>query len=759
VSTTVDDLVGRRLGPYVVVEFLDEGVSGKVYRAHDERLGTDFALKVLQPALTHDEHARSRLVEEARALLSLNHPNITRFYALEEEGDVAYIVMELLKGERLDQRIAQGPMPERQVIDLGIQLADGLAEAHRNEILHRDLKPANVMITEAGDAKLLDFGLAKTNRPSNLTDEHSVPGTYRYLAPELLAGAKHHKGSDIYAAGLILREAATGHAPAPDGRGNVRTERSPELSPRLRALLERCLEPKPEARLASARELADGLRALKQRRPWASWIAIAVVAAAFAPPVQRFVFGLFIAPAPPVQSWAVLPLEVAAADSAHAYIADGIAASLAGRLSELPSIHVIAWESSRRYPPPRPSIQRVARDLATHGLVTGRVQFDGNVVVELHFSDGPANRELGRHVVRGGLDEIPQLQRKLERAVAKRVLKLAHVRGGVPGSDRELAESAAADAYHHARFYWERRPNELFRSIEYFEQAIRADSAYAPAHAGLADAWAAVGLYGVRPPLDVRRMARVAARRAVLLDPELSSAHASLAQVLHNYEWDWEGALAEYRHAIALNPNDAAAHHGLAHLWSHLGRHDEALAEIRAAVALNPRSMPTLLAVGVMKYWARDYAGALDTLRAMSPADTSNVLRRRLSAAVLDRLGRGAEAIAELARATDLGGSPELAAALRRAHAAGGMEAALEVMIGALVRKRAAGGYVPAAQIAELHARLGRVDPAIDWLEIAFREHDTELNRLKVDPLFDPLRKDPRFADLMKRVGFMDSPS
>jgi tetratricopeptide (TPR) repeat protein len=400
----------------------------------------------------------------------------------------------------------------------------------------------------------------------------------------------------------------------------------------------------------------------------------------------------------------------------------------------------------------------VARDLGAQGLVTGGVKFDGNVVVELHFSDGPANKELGRYEVRAGLDEIPQLQRRIERAVAKRVLKLARVRASVAGSDRELAESAANDAYHHARYHWDRRPNELFRAIDYFEQAIRADSAYAPAHAGLADAWAAVGMYGLRPPLEARRMARVAARRAVLLDPELSSAHASLAQVLHNYEWDWEGALAEYRHAITLNPNDATAHHGLAHLLAHLGRHAEALPEIRTAVALNPRSVPTLLAVAVMKYYARDYAAALDTLRAMAPADTNNVLRRRLSAAVLDRLGRRAEAIAELARACELGGQTELAAALRRAYAAGGVESAIEVMIGALERKRASGAYVPAEQVAELHARLGRVDPAIAWLETAFLEHDTELNRLKVDPLFDPLRGDPRFAALVRRVG-LDSPN
>lgn len=251
-------------------------------------------------------------------------------------------------------------------------------------------------------------------------------------------------------------------------------------------------------------------------------------------------------------------------------------------------------------------------------------------------------------------------------------------------------------------------------------------------------------------------MARTAARRAVSLDFELSAAHVARGHVLHNYDWDWEGALAEYGLAIDLNYNDAAAHHGLAHILAQLGRHDSALKEVRIAAALNPRSMPTLLAVGAVKYYAGDYAGALDTLRAMGRLDPHNVLRHRLTATVLDRLGRSAEAVEELARAFELAGQPALANGVRRAYAAQGLDGALGLVIQALIQKRASGAYEPAEHVAELYARLGQVEKAFEWLEIAFREHDTELNRLKVDPLFDPLRKDPRFNDLLKRVGFMD---
>ena len=761
----MSDLVGKKLGHYRIVEFLDEGVTGQVYRAYDERLEQeqDFALKVLRPELIHDKEAWQRLREEARALCALNHPNITRVFNFEDESEPAYIVMEFLKGERLDKRIARGPMPERQLLDLGYQLADGLAECHRNRVLHRDLKPANVMITESGELKLLDFGLAKTIRPLDpgRTDPYSVPGTPTHMAPELWKGGKHHPPSDVFAAGLILHEAATGvpRVPGPHGTAGLRAPRALNhgISRGLDALITRCISNDPEQR-PSAAELATSLDELRAKLdPWKRWTPLLAVAAASVSLVIiiQWIFSMM---QPPLRTWAVLPLQISAADSMHAHIAEGIASSLAGRLSEIPSIRVIAWESSRRYPPPLSSIQRVARELGAQGLITGEVKFENGIQVELHLSDGLENRELGHWKGSRSLDEVPLLQKKLEIAIAKKVFKRVRVPGSLPAGDRDVAEAAAIDAYQRARQQWDRRPSGLIQSIQYFDEAIRIDSTFAPAYAGLAYAEASVGLYGLSPPLAAHRRARIAARRALLLDPELPAAHTAMAHVLHNYEWDWDGAVAEYRHALMLNPNDAMAHHGLAHLLGQMGRHPEALREIRLAVGLNPRSLPTLLGLAVMKYYARDYAGALDTLRTMAPADTDNVLRRRLTAAVLDRLGRRAGAIAEFARAAELGEQPELAAALRRAYSAGGVEPALDVMITALTRKRASGAYVPAGQIAELHARLGRVDRAIEWLEIAFREPDTELTRLKADPLFDPLRGDPRFQDLLWRVGLAGPP-
>jgi TolB-like protein/Flp pilus assembly protein TadD len=454
----------------------------------------------------------------------------------------------------------------------------------------------------------------------------------------------------------------------------------------------------------------------------------------------------------------VLPLGVASSDSNLVYFAEGVAEELVGELSRMPSIHVISHESSRLCDPKVLSIKRIARDLGAQRLVTGDLrQVHGQVHINVHFVDARNDHELAFQSFKGDAKELLALQTDVRRSVARAVFKLSGQRDKSSFEPRGTTDAAAYEDYLRARYHWSRRPDELPQAIEYFGRAIHADSMYASAWAGLADAWADMGLYGLQPPLQTRIEARAAARRAVQVDDELSTAHSSLAQVLHNYEWDWESAEAEYRHAIDLNPSDADAHHGLAHLLVQLGRRDEAMREIRAAIALNPRSLPTAIAEGSFQYFARNYDSALVVLKRVAQLDTTNVLLHRLSAAVLDRLGRRDEAVGMLVRAVELQRQPALAAGIRQAYAAGGIEGALKLLIAAYLQKRAAGAYEPAEHLAELYARLGQVEDAFHWLEIAFREHDTELNRLKVDPLFDPLRKDPRFADLMKRVGFQEA--
>ena len=775
----MSSLEGHKLGPFRILEMLDSGGQGVVYRARDERLGWDVALKVLAPGLLGDETSRRRLEVEARALASVDHPSVVVFHGLGHEDGRDFLIMELVPGESLDRRIARGPLEEPELLDLGVQLASGIAAAHAKGVLHRDLKPKNLMITPEGRLKILDFGLAKlaqsTHGPA-LTVEDTLPGTLHYLAPELFSGAIADQQSDVYALGLVLYEAATGgrritrQPDAATGKSSSDAALEPprpparRLKPALESLILQCIDTRPEARPASAAALAGQLQAIAHPpRLWHELRVAALVLASLGLAIAAYY--LLVHERIPMlddqlHSWAVLPLTGASNDSDQAYLAEGVAAELAGELASVPSIRVISHESSRRYGASRPPTRQIARELGARGLVTGDLrEARDHVRIGVQLVDGRDDHVLWSGTFEGSPNDFLALQHRVDVAVVRRVEHFAGQNSRSPSGNRAPNESAAYNDYLRARYHWDRRPAELFRSIEYFESAIRTDSLYALAYAGLADAWAAVGLYGLRPPLETRRLARAAARRAVRLDNELSSAHEALAQVLHNYEWDWEGAEEEYRRALALNPNDASAHHGLAHLLAQEGRPGEALSEIRAAVALNPLVLPSVVAVAVMKYYARDYTGALDTLEHVANLDSLSALRHRLKATILDRLGRRDEAVEELARSVEIQGQPALAQGLRGTYAARGMEPMLQLLIGALVRKRASGAYEPAEHVAELYARLGRVDEALEWLETAYREHDTELNRLKVDPLFDPLRHDPRFAELMRRVGFTETKS
>jgi tetratricopeptide (TPR) repeat protein len=359
----------------------------------------------------------------------------------------------------------------------------------------------------------------------------------------------------------------------------------------------------------------------------------------------------------------------------------------------------------------------------------------------------------------GDTSDVLGLQSRMAWAIVREIrVRLSPVeRERLPGERR--VDPVAHELYLRGRYQWNRRSDAGIRlSMEYFQRAIRQDSLYALAHAGLADAWGAAGLYGLIPPLEARKHALASATRAVALDPDLPEAHTSLGNILHNFDWNWNGAEEEYERAITLNPSNATAHHWRGHLLAQRGRFDAARAELREAQELDPLSVTIVLGGGVIEYFARKYDAALEHFQRAAELDSSSVLLHRVTAAVLDRQGHEREAVRELARSFELRGQPDVAAALERAFDASGTKGALGFLIAGLLKKRASGAYEPAEHIAELYSRLGRIDDAFHWLDVAYREHDTELNRLGVDPIFDPLRSDPRYAVLLHRVG-LDAPA
>ena len=782
-------MIGSRLGQFQIVEELGAGAMGVVYRARDERLHRDVALKRLPPGALSSDSARRLFHREALALSRLNHPGIATVYDFQTVDGVDFLVMEYVAGESLDRRIARGPLPPGEVVSIGLQLAEALDAAHRAGVVHRDLKPANLRFTSEGRVKILDFGLAqwRSREGEQVSTETAapsvgVPGTPAYLAPELLDGARAGERTDLWAAGIVLYEAATGSRPFPGLPAGallaaIRTRPIPAprskqdgIPPELEAVILHCLERDPGRRYASAAGLAEDLRRLQSgghvaprplRRPSTRFVALALAAlvvlslATWLLASGRVPWFARDPRAATIRSLAVLPLSNLSGDAEQDFVADAMTEELIVQLSKVRSLRVISFSSVMRYRKSRPAMPVIARELGADGVIEGSVQIEGGRLrTTVSLVDALEDAPLWSGHYTGDTTDVLRLQSRAARAIVKEIQ--LHL---TPAERARLAGKPAIDPeayqlYLHGRYQWGKRNDAAIRlALADFQQAVRKDSTVALFHAGLADAWAACGLYGLVPPDEAAGKARAAAERAVALDPDLSEAHTSLAGVLQNFEWDWRGAEQEYLRAIDLNPNNAVAHQWYGNLLTQTGRFAAAREELRDARELDPFSIAVVLASGVNEYAARRYDVALEQCRRAMEIDSTHFSLHRTLAAVYDRLGREDEAVAQLLLAFEVHGDAPMVPALRRAYRDGGVRALLALVIEGLKRKRAAGQYESAEHVAELYARLGQVEPAFEWLETAFREHDPELNRLGVDPIFDPLRRDARFATMLRRLG------
>jgi serine/threonine-protein kinase len=788
-------LIGRVVANYEIRSRLGAGAMGEVYLAWDRKLRRDVALKVLPPGTIADIVAQKRLRREARALARLNHHALATLYELiDTEPDLDCLVMEYVSGESLDRVVQRGPLEETMLLQYAVDIADGLAAAHEAGVIHRDIKPANIRIASTGRVKLLDFGLARQiARTTSSTSEYSgadqtegeIAGTLLYLAPESWSG-EPGASCDLYSLGVTLYELATGSPPfkgLPNSAlvhaiQNVRPEpardRRPELSEGLDAVIVRLLSKRPEDRFASARELHRELDRLhlamrsgappplfgvtlgkRARRPilWAATLLGVVLA--LTPQVRSFVGRLFSPPPEPRSVVVgVLPFTDHSGDSARAYFADGVTEELTGRLAEHDSIQVISRTTMMRFRASGRSVPEIAAEVGANRIVQGSVRRQGDrVKLSVQIIHGETDKTLWSRQFTGALEDILRLEDRIVAELASRM------RGGPVAGSAERPRAAqvdplAYDLYQRGRHELDRRSEDGIRqSRGYFLASLERDSTFAPAWAGLANAWSAAGFSGFERPLAAFPQARRAAQRALDLDPELADGHVSLANILQNHDWDWAGAERAFARALELNPSHSVAHHWYASHLALRGEFDLAMAEIERARELDPRSLPIAVGTGAILYFARRYEASLDSLRTAAGMDSTSGLVQRTRAASLDRLGREGEAVRAICLWLDSQRLQPVSAAVAQGYQSAGIRGAATVLRLGLERKRDAGLYEPATHVAELHARLNEREAAIRWLLLAERERDTELNRLKVDPIFDPLRGDPRFEALVGRVG------
>ena len=793
-------MIGQAISHYTILEKLGEGGMGVVYRAHDQTLHRDVALKFLTVNEIDDPMGRVNILQEARTISALNHPNICTIYEVGEADGRPYLAMEYIEGHTLSQEITSMGMAVDVVIRYGMQLADALAHAHERGIVHRDLKAGNVIVTPSGRLKVLDFGLSKrleqkvsedtTQFDHSWNEQHSITGTLPYIAPELLKGQEADARSDIWALGVLLYEMAAGKRPFRGGTAYelsaaILRENPPPITlalpPVLQSVIDKCLDKDRGQRYHSGGEVRAALEAAAtasrseripiaalavhetelrskriQKQLWYRVITFAAVVLAIAV-VLRTVGRPRKAPAAPpgaIQSVAVLPLDNLSGDPAQDYFSDGMTDALITELSHIRKLRVISRTSVMQYKRTQKPVSEIARDLSVDAVVEGSVvRANGRVRISAKLIQTSIEQTLWGDSYERDFTDVLALQGDVATAIARGIQVELSAPEISQLASRRAVVPEAYELFLKGRFDAEKRtPQGITNSAELFKSAIAKDPTYAAAYAGLAASLLNLSTYQIRPAAEVMPPAKEAARKALELDEGLAEAHAALAAIRF-YHLEWDGVESGFQRAIALDPGYATAMHWYALSLAAMGRHEESITEIKLAREIDPRSLIINANTGWCYYLAGDMDRAIEeeknTLK-LGPGFI--VVHGYLGQAYLEKK-MYEQAIEEFRQTVSLApGDMSRKADLGNAYArAGKNEQAQEILQEFLHPPQ--GKYISSYDWAMLYAGMGKKQETLSWLEKAYEERNGRMANLAVHPQFAFLRGEPRFENLLARMN------
>jgi len=783
-------LAGRTVGPYSIDALLGAGGMGEVYRAWDTRLRRAVALKFLAREFLSDAAAIDRFEREARAASALNHPNICTIYDVGEMDGRPFIAMEYLEGQDLRARLSGGPLPQRDALEYALQVARGLAAAHQKGIVHRDLKPENLWVTPEGRIRILDFGLAKLSEPATLenagapvpSEPGRVMGTVGYMSPEQVRGKPLDYRTDVFSFGAILYEMMAGsrafHGPSPiDTQIAILNAQPPDLPhPAINRLVRGCLEKDPEQRSKSASDLAFQLEALLDGRPapdggnstlvlpprrrilqaggGAAFVAAMLGLWAWRP--ARLRKGQPASGTPRFTRLAVLPLVSLSGGVEQEAFADGMTDLLITDLGQIGALRVISRPSVMRFKGPKQPLREIAKQLGVEAVIVGSVQSSQNRVrITAQLVDPATDQEIWARAYERELTDVLALQSEVARAIATEIqARVTPEEAGRLSRNRKIVP-AALGAYLLGNYYWDQFTEEsILKAIKHYQEAIQLDPSYAAAYAGIAECWGGLIFTDARPWEEAISNAREAAAKALTLDDTLAEAHQSMA-VVHYHEWDWKGVEAEVKKAIALNTGYSISHLQYSTMLRHLGQADESIAEAMLAVEMDPLSMLPNQLLGNAYLSARRYELAIAQYRKgleLHPNDSPLHYQLGWAYVFSGAIDKGILSIrSSLAvDGVDPGISPDLAYIDAMTGKRGPARRILNRLLALAAKYPVSPGMIALVYIA-----LDEREQALTWLEKAYRQHSSMMTWLKTDQRFDSIRGEPRFQELMRRVGLI----
>ncbi|MBS1807186.1 MAG: protein kinase [Acidobacteria bacterium] len=788
----MSEMIGQTLGHYRLNALLGAGGMGEVYRALDTRLDREVAVKVLTHKLALNPEALKRFEREAKAVAALSHPNILAIHDFGVDGETSYAVTELLKGETLRERLTRSNLSQHEIVEIAVQIAEGLSAAHAQGIIHRDLKPENIFLTTAGVVKILDFGIARIKPSataalpaqattiSSVTAPGRIIGTIGYMSPEQVRGEAVDAPSDIFAFGCVFFEMLFGTRPfarattAETMAAILRddplpvSEKDLTLPVALKRLLLRCLAKHPADRYQSARDLVVDLKSLPAPAATSRLqflkISKRTLVLLLAGLLLSLMIGLYFKrwkPEAAINSLAVLPLVSIEPDAQVESLAEGVVEGIITQLSQLPDLRVMARSTVFKYKDQAHNPQAVGQQLKVQAVLTGRIVRKGESIAISTELVNVADGSLlwGEKYDRPLTDLTP-----LQSEIAERVSDQLHLSIKNPDHvrlrKRSTKNNEAYQLYLYGRYQLNKRTDEsILKSIEYFKQAIAKDSAYALAYAGLADAYFLGSGNPGLPRNEAMPQAKTFAEKAVGLDANSSEAQTSLAMIRLFYDYDWVQAERGFQRAIECNAGYVTAHHWYGILLYALGRFAAAQQELRIAKDLDPLSLPLSTEIGLCHYFAREYDQAIAQFQQTLELDPQWLDARRWLAGTYFQQRRESEAIAEYLKIAAMSGEKQenidaLRGAAERDSMRGYWQARLKIL-----SNPARINSVSPFNLASLNANLGNKEEALMWLEKAFAERIngtrevSGLLYLKVDPRFDLLRRDVRFAQLLQTIS------